>query len=420
MKRSYKTIFTALAMFVFLAYHCSSGFCDKVSGDSVKTTADDKIAGRGKYISTDETILEHDRTISNELEFSRLIGPRDCPGAPGFADPYVFREDGQWYITSTYTARRPMYMVSTDDFSSLECHTLSLDLNENYLRNNFSKPDLVARDIWGFTPYKHNDGSWHAYASIHIGGYKTFVCHFSPKNNSPWPITDWQLDKVMVASRSKTAYESKVYSDTSGLYLIYVATLADGDNHIMAQRLLEPDNIDNSFTARAILSPEGLRSEDRNEPGSMQLVEGQNIAHVVTPNGSKYVMFYAVGDFARKNYKLGVAYSDTLIPADGAKYKKPKSLDYNNAWSNPKPMNEVVYTLQTQIPGWFNYAGNILKGPGLGNLVKYKGSYYVVFHALGSGSQRGRWVWICPVTIGFSRSMDSWLVPQLPKTKKVR
>ena len=309
-------------------------------------------------------------------------------------------------------------MVSTTDFKNIERYRLDLDLNEVYLRKYFNNPALVTRDIWGFVPYKHDDGSWHAYGSIHIGGYKTFVCHFSPQGSKLWPITDWQLDKVIVAGRSKTAYESKVYSDNTGLYLIYVETLADGNNHIMAQRLLDPENVDTSFKARAILSPEGLRSEDRNQPGSMQIVEGPNISRVVTPNGSKYVMFYAVGDFARKNYKLGVAYSDTLIPAGGAKYKKPKSLDNNNAWSNPKPMNEVVYTLQTQIPGWFNYAGNILKGPGLGNLVKYKGSYYAVFHALGSGPQRGRWVWISPVTIDFSRNMNSWLVPQLPKTKK--
>ena len=389
LKSSYKIKFAALV--VFLVLQCWG----KVSSASVEIPADDS-------------------KQSDTLIFSRLIGPQDCPGASGFADPYVFRQDGEWFITSTYSARRPMYMFSTTDFKSLKRYTLNLDLNQSYLRSHFSDPGLVARDIWGFVPYKHDDGSWHAYGSIHIGGYKTFVCHFSPNFSRSWPVTDWLLDKVMVGSKSKTTYESKVYSDASGLYLIYVGKLDGSDNHIMAQRLLDPENIDSSFKARVILSPEGLRSEDRNSPGSMQIVEGPNISRVVTPGGSKYVMFYAVGDFARKNYKLAVAYSDVLIPPDGKQYQKPKAHDNSNLWLNPLPKNEVVYTLQTQVPSWFNYAGKFLKGPGLGNLVKYQGNYYTVFHAHNVSKGRGRWVWICPVTIDFTMSMDSWLVPQLP------
>lgn len=305
-------------------------------------------------------------------------------------------------------------MFCTTDFKCTERYTLNLDLNESYLRSYFNAPDLVARDVWGFVPYKHNDGSWHAYASIHIGRYKTFVCHFKPKGSKAWPITDWLLDKVMIDSPSGTAYESKVYSDATGMYLIYVASLGDGDNHIMAQRLLDPENIDNSFKARPILSPEGLRSEDRNQPGSMQIVEGPNISHVVTPNGSKYVMFYAVGDYALENYKLGVAYSDVLIPSPGQQYAKPKVRDSNNYWANNRSKDEVVYAIQTQIPEWFNYAGGLLKGPGLGNLVEYLGNYYAVFHAHDAGVSTGRWVWVCPVTIDFTGNMESWMVPQLP------
>ncbi|MHC4961958.1 MAG: glycoside hydrolase family protein [Planctomycetota bacterium] len=306
-----------------------------------------------------------------------------------------------------------MYIACTADFKKIEHHTLKLDLNQDYLRKHFDAPWLVARDIWGFVPYKHTDSSWHAYASIHIGGYKTFICHFTPNGGKSWPITDWKLDKVIVAGRSKSAYESKVYSDNTGLYLIYVETLADGSNHIMAQKLLDPETIDNSFKARAILSPEGLRSEDRNQPGSMQIVEGPNISHVITPEGSKYVMFYAVGDFVRNNYKLGVAYSDVLIPPKGEQYQKPKAMDKLNLWSNPVPEKEVVYLLQSQLPGWYNFAGKILQGPGLGNLVKYKDNYYSIFHAHDVDKSRGRWVWMCPVEIDFTKSMDLWLVPQL-------
>ena len=129
------------------------------------------------------------------------------------------------------------------------------------------------------------------------------------------------------------------------------------------------------------------------------------------------MMFYSVGDFARNNYKLGVAYSDVLIPSEGRQYQKPMVDDKSNVWLNHSPKNEVVYTLQTQVAGWFNYAGTLLKGPGLGNLVEYKDNYYVVFHAHNAGPARGRWIWMCPAAIDFTKSMHSWLVPQFPNTK---
>ncbi len=36
-----------------------------------------------------------DKKPSCAVNFSQLIGPEDCPGAPGFADPYIFNEDGK-------------------------------------------------------------------------------------------------------------------------------------------------------------------------------------------------------------------------------------------------------------------------------------------------------------------------------------
>ena len=89
---------------------------------------------------------------SSSMGLSRLIQPDDLPGATGFADPYVFKEGEKWYITSTYSAKSPMYMVSTVDFRNIERHTLNLDLNESYLRKHVNNPDLIARHIWGFVP----------------------------------------------------------------------------------------------------------------------------------------------------------------------------------------------------------------------------------------------------------------------------
>ncbi len=349
--------------------------------------------------------------------FSRFIGPEDCPGVASFADPYVLQEGGAWYITSTYTAGVPMYMFCTTDFVEKKRYKLNLDLKQSYLRSHFKDTRLRAYHVWGFVPYKHSDNSWHAYGTVNIGKYRTFVCHFSPDGNTSWPVTDWKLDKVLVGSPRDIAYESKVYSDASGMYLVYVDTLGDGNNHVVAQRMLDPVNMDTSFVPQAILSPEGLASEYRNLPGGMQMCEGQNISHVVGSTGSKYVMFYSVGDFAKDNYKLGVAYSDELIPAKGRNYVKPKSFDSQNLWCNPSPRTEVVYTLQTQVAEWANYYESFFSGPGLGNLVEYLNNYYIVFHARNpgrTGKGSGRWVWICPVTVDFSEAMHWWITPQMP------
>ncbi|MCD6392708.1 MAG: hypothetical protein J7M40_04290 [Planctomycetes bacterium] len=349
--------------------------------------------------------------------FSRLIGPEDCPGVASFADPYVFQEGGAWYITSTYTAGAAMYMFCTTDFAGKKRYTLNLNLNQSHLRSRFNDARLTARHVWGFVPYKHIDNSWHAYATVNVGKYKTFVCHFSPDGNTSWPVTDWKLDKVLVGSPWDTAYESKVYSDASGMYLLYVDTLSDGNNHVMARKMLDPINLDTAFVPRAILSPEGLASEFRNPPGGMQICEGQNISRVVTPNGSKYVMFYSAGDFAEANYKLGVAYSDELIPPKGRNYVKPKRFDSQNLWGNLSAGDEVLYTLQTQVAGWPNYYESFFNGPGLGNLVEYLDNYYIIFHARNpgrTGTGKGRWVWICPVTVDFSKAMHLWIAPQMP------
>ena len=357
------------------------------------------------------------------IDLSRFIGPEDCPGATGFADPYVFKEGEAWYITSTYSASAPMYMFSTTDFSGKKRHLLNVDLNEGFLQNHFNDAGLVADAIWGLVPYRHTDNKWHAYGTVHVGGFRTFVCHFSPVGNTAWPIADWRLDKVLVGSPSNCAYESKVYSDADGMVLLYVDHLGDGNNHVMAQRMLDPTHLDSSFAPQAILSPEGLASEYRNPPAGMQICEGQNISRLATPEGSKYAMLYSVGDFAQYNYKLGVAYSDRLIPPAGQKYAKPKMRDPANAWQNSQPAHEVVYLLQTQVAGWPNYCRNPLKGPGLGNLVEYRGSYYVVFHSRDPDpglTGDGRWVWISPVTVDFGRAMHQWIVPgaEPDKTRK--
>ena len=344
------------------------------------------------------------------VPFSRFIGPDDCPGNNAFADPYVFQEGDAWYLTSTYTVGCPMAMFKTTDWQTKTRLPLSIDLNPEYLRAHFNNPGITPQGIWGFVPYRHADGGWHAYGSIHVGNFKTFICHFQPLT-STWPITQWRLDKVLVGTPASHTYETKVYADATGCYLFYVDQLADGNNHIMVRKLRTPDEIDESFAPRPILSPEGLASEYRNGRAGMQICEGPNIVKVA----GKVAMFYSVGDFAEKNYKLGIAYSDTLVPPAGRQYIKPKAADPAGIWGNPGNPNEIVYLLQTEKAAWPNFQVARITGPGLGNLVQYQGNDYLIFHAHDfgktSGKGSGRWTWICPVAINPKAPLAEWLKP---------
>jgi hypothetical protein len=177
--------------------------------------------------------------------------------------------------------------------------------------------------------------------------------------------------------------------------------------------MLDPATIDPDFEPRAILSPEGLRSEHRN-PGYIQILEATHIHRI----GGKYVLLYSAGDFDDGNYKIGVAYSDTLIPPEGQTYQKALIADPGGVWGNPEREDEVCYLLQSQTPAWPNYCGHLVNGPGIGNLVeKPDGGYDLIFHGRMPGLRRlhgqGRYVWRMPLEVDIrdDRPMHEWIRP---------
>ena len=209
------------------------------------------------------------------------------------------------------------------------------------------------------------------------------IAHFVPEAGEIWspgrPITRWKLDKVLVGDVARGdwfAYESKIVADLDGtLYLVYV-TRRGRDNHIMAQKLAAPDRVDRSEPPHTLLKPSGLRSEDRNDRGGMQLVEGPSLFRYQ----GKCILLYSVGDYQRNNYKLGVAYSDRLIPSNGATYEKVLQKDVRKVWGRQEASSEVVYVLQSQVRDWPNYCGDLVVGPGLGSVVLLDDRLWLLFH----------------------------------------
>ena len=334
-------------------------------------------------------------------------------------DPYVVRFQDQWFLFGT--GKTPSFYYG-DRLAVTALKREQLDL---LYTDPAVKP---AKGVWGFIPYRHTDGSWHGYATLHYGDYRVVIAHFLPETGADWtrgkPITSWRFDKVVIgdlAAGKDTAYESKLITDETGaLYLVYCDSGARARNvRIFAQRMSSPGSVDPSWSPRVLLSPDGYRSEDRN-PGYIQIVEGPNIFRL----GTRYALLYSVGDFALNNYKLGVAYSKTLIPPPGQTYQKVLIPDPNNVWKNTGKTNEVCYLLQSEQPDWPNYCRPLFSGPGLGNLLTVDSHHFLLFHAYKPDDNvrqsSNRYVWMLPVNANADERlpMEKWICPLLgPKGK---
>lgn len=355
-------------------------------------------------------------TVAQELV--SVIDERfDPPGeAAGLPDPFLFRDGEDWFIFGTGRRCARTRLFTPEE---VQLYDLELDLGQEAARG--------AYQVWSLRVYRHTDGAYHAYGTLHYGWFRTAVAHFVPQPDQVWapgrPITRWRLDRVLVGDleAGHYAYDSNVVRDEDGtLYLIYnagypVPDLA-GDVHILAWRMRDPATPDPEFVPRPILSPEGFRSEDRN-PGHKQLVEGTHLQRLQ----GKCVLLYSVGDFDDSNYKLGVAFSDTLIPPPGETYRKVTVPDPGKVWGSEGREDEVLYLLQTQVPEWPHYCGHLVNGPGIGSIVALPdGQTALVFHARRPGVRhlggQGRYVWRLPVRVAIADGapLSTWIEPLIP------
>jgi hypothetical protein len=296
-----------------------------------------------------------------------LVSTVPCP------DPYAYHDGVDWYIFGTGAEH---FFLQGKGLVPGEMRKVALHLDYA----GFNHP---VTHIWGFIIYRHRDGSYHGYGTLHLGHFHTVVAHFSPQAGEEWapgrPITRWRLDRLLVGDPAREdwfAYESKVVADDDRtLYLVYV-TRRGRDNHIMAQRLAAPDRVDGREPPRTLLGPSGLRSEDRNDPGGMQLVEGPSLFR----HRGKSILLYSVGDYRLDDYKLGVAYSDRLIPPEGSTYQKVLRRDERKVWGEQDSPFEVVYVLQSQKRDWPNDCRDLVVGPGLGSVVLLVDGPWLLFH----------------------------------------
>ncbi len=346
---------------------------------------------------------------------SPLVSELPCP------DPFVFNDGMDWYLFGS--GHHPAF---------LEGRELGIDkMQGHHLHLDYTGFPYDVEQIWGFIVHRDPAGQYHAYCTLNLGHYHTVVVAFEPAVGERWepgkPVRHWRFRSVLVGNPEKedwNYYESKILEDRDGTnYLMYVGRLGT-DNAIFAQRLKSWDKIDASSPPRVMFKPKGYRSEDRDGPGSMQLVEGGSVFHWHgSSNGSavdKYILLYSVGDYYLDNYKLGMAFCDSLIPPNGRTYQTVKLPDPKNIWGDSDHNSEIGYLLQSEQPDWPNYSARLVSGPGLGSIVTIAGHPWLFFHGYkpddNDHDPKNRFVFRLPLTIAITSGSPTmnWLHVDLP------
>jgi len=239
--------------------------------------------------------------------------------------------------------------------------------------------------------FQADDGRWHAVLAIGVRkpgatSHWTVLVHAHPTETaSPDRVPlAWTADTVLSGSFSikvQGNYDGKYYEDEGQLYLLYVKNFVPPRklrNGIVIQRMLSPRRP----------APEGpvtlLTTGDRFGPLNSEwydhtpakLVEAPYISKI----GGKYALIYSTGAYEFADYKVGVAWSDTLLPARNGRYRKVLQTDVAGVWGQAgRP--EVHYLLQSQQPAWPNYTPGRVFGPGVASALQAPDGAWDLFFA---------------------------------------
>lgn len=237
-----------------------------------------------------------------------------------------------------------------------------------------------------------SDGRWQMVLSSAViphGGSRddhwNIILHAHPTGQTTdAPPKSWIADAILVGSLDHNApanYDGKYFEDGGNLYLVYSKSISTEPTRfgIAAQLLTDPAHVAPTAPVM-LLSPSanpGLASENYfslDEKRDFRLVETGNVVKL----DGKYVMLYSVGSYQRPTYKVGVAYSDTFLPASGRSYRKVMLPDPTGIWGSPGAQ-EVGYLLQSQEADWPNYAGKTVQAPGVGSIIRQGDRSYLFF-----------------------------------------
>lgn len=303
-----------------------------------------------------------------------------------FADPRSVYVDGMIFVSGTDYRRLLRFDGDLTNASRTEFVTVVDFILDGV---NYGK------EVWAWTPFKHTDGSWHAYYTANA--FEIMYAQPDPPTQrwtASQPIVKWKTVSVLVSVKGACYYDNRIQHDETGnLFLITnhpSGPGAEGDVSIVALPMSSPSAMASNWNSslKVLLEPDEpkLASERRDPAGFISITENTEIQRI----GDTYVLFYSVGDYALANYKIGLAFSKALL----GKYTKVYMYDAENCWNNTSPMQEVRYLMQSAAPAWPGYMNRFLSGPGIATLVNTTSNGpTLLFHARHPDNDGSRYLW---------------------------
>ena len=246
---------------------------------------------------------------------------------------------------------------------------------------NFQNLDLFQDDA----------GRWHAVLAIGVNSpahpaYWTVLVHAHPAMDAaPGAVPlAWSADAVLSGSFANPAdgnYDGKYFEDEGRLYLLHVRNFAPRPalrNGIVIQPMLSPTRPAPGGPTTLLMpgDQDGAFESEAYYHTYVRLVEAPYIAKIA----GKYALIYSAGLYRNADYKAGVAWSDTLMPAPGGRYRKVLQPDTQGVWGQPGRA-EVRYLLQSQWPRWPNFTGDQVISPGFASAVQGPGGAWWLYFA---------------------------------------
>ncbi|KAI0125509.1 hypothetical protein BJ170DRAFT_708120 [Xylariales sp. AK1849] len=305
-----------------------------------------------------------------------------------FSDPYhvPYRNETRIYISGT--THKYLECDGALEQGCASSHGNKYTNGSNLLRAADAAGAKIcsAAGIHPFQSRSDQDVSWDALVTLHVqqktkpcDGIKgwSVIVHARPENVSDvaQPPTAWIGDQVLIGSFSddeRANYDGKYFQTPAGkLYLVYQKLFRESPRRvgIAVWPMDDPKTITPNSNYTFLLIPDEDLNSERYVRGddNFKLTETGNIRAI---NG-KFIMAYSVGAFDRPTYKLGIAYSDTFLPAkDGQYYRKLMKNNPAGLW-NSTTEKEVYYLLQSEETedGW-HFVGDQVKAPGVPTAAK--------------------------------------------------
>ena len=324
---------------------------------------------------------------------SLAIQPMTNVSADGtgyFADPYPVRlAPSSGGRTQVFSGTTKAIMWCSYPISARCFSWTPATIDAGALRAEIAAAGASVTNFQNLDAFQDDAGGWHAAVAIGVN---------SPAHPNHWTVlvhahsaaapgivpTTWSADTVLSGSFAAPVegnYDGKYFEEGGRLYLLYVKNLVPNPalrNGIVIQPMLSPTT-PAPADPTILLTPDdrygALNSEFYGHTQS-KLVEAPYIAKIA----DKYALIYSTGAYLTVGYKAGVAWSDTLMPVPGARYRKVLATDMQGVWGKPgRP--EVRYLLQSQLPSWPNFTGDQVISPGVASAVQGPGGAWRLYFA---------------------------------------